>query len=98
MFFLNAQVLGQGQVISDVTRTSVLASEPESGHGKAAYEPRVQNHVLYTLLPYKCKSCLSLSTYRTSSMSCDTLTVQQIICDYTLSTTRTFTWRSDRGF
>src|SRR5271163_4629657 len=98
VFPQNAQVLGQAQVISDVIRTSVLASESESGHGKAADEPRVQNHVLYTFLPYKCISCLSLSMCRTSSTSCDTLTVQQIICNYTLSTTPTFTWRSDRGF
>lgn len=93
MFSPSAQVLSQAQVISDVIRPSVLASESESGHGKAADEPRVQNHVLYTFLPYKCKSCLSLSMCRTSSTSCDTL-----ICDYTLSTTPTFTWRSDRGF
>jgi hypothetical protein len=75
-FFQNAQVLGPAQVISDVIRTSVLASECESGHGKAADEPRVQNHVLYTFLPYKGKSCLSLSMCRSSSTSCDTLTVQ----------------------
>jgi hypothetical protein len=58
MFSPNAQVLGLAQVISDVIRTSVLASESESGHGKAADEPRVQNHVLYTFLPCRCKSCL----------------------------------------
>ena len=98
MLFLNAQVLGPAQVISDVIRTSVLASASESGHGKAADEPRVQNHVLYTFLPYKGKSCLSLSLCRTRSTSCDTLTVQQIICNYTLSITSTFTWRSDRSF
>ena len=95
---MSVNVIHVAQVISDVIRTSVLASESESGHGKAADEPRVQNHVLYTFLPYKCISCLSLSMCRTSSTSCDTLTVQQIICNYTLSTTPTFTWRSDRGF
>src|SRR3954454_16916638 len=45
MFFPNAQVLGQEQVISDVIRTSVLASESESGDGKAADELRAQHHV-----------------------------------------------------
>jgi hypothetical protein len=49
----------QAWVISDVTRTFMLASESDLDMAKLRTNSVRNIHVSYTFLPYKCKGCLS---------------------------------------
>jgi hypothetical protein len=98
MFFLNAQVWGQAQghircdqkplCLHRSLNLDMAKLRTNSVCRTMSYIPSYRISVKVVSL------CLCA---RTSSRSCDTFTVQ-ITCNYTLSTTPTFTWRSDRGF
>jgi hypothetical protein len=73
--FPNAQVLDQAWVISDVIRTSMLASESDLDMAKLRTNSARNTHVSYTFLLYKCKSYLSFVYVPGQVQRCVTLSL-----------------------